>query len=80
LGLELLPAALGLVLLLAMAGLQGGLAGASAGLLGLLPAVLVPLVLGRRLGGHSGDTYGACVEWSETGVLLLSAAAGLAAG
>lgn len=80
LGLELLPAALGMALLLAMAGLQGGLAGASAGLLGLLPAVLVPLVLGRRLGGHSGDTYGACVEWSETGVLLLSAAAGLAAG
>jgi ribonucleoside-diphosphate reductase alpha chain len=37
-----------------------------------LPALLVPLWFGRRLGGHSGDTYGACVEWSETLALLLS--------
>ena len=35
-------------------------------------ALLVPLWFGRRLGGHSGDTYGACVEWSETLALLLS--------
>jgi len=27
--------------------------------------------LGRRLGGHSGDTYGACVEWSDALALLL---------
>lgn len=40
-------------------------------LLGLVPAVLVPLWLGRRLGGHSGDSYGACVEWSEALALLL---------
>ena len=39
--------------------------------LGLLPAVLVPLWLGRRLGGHSGDSYGACVEWTEALALLL---------
>jgi adenosylcobinamide-GDP ribazoletransferase len=41
----------------------------------------VPLWLGRRLGGHSGDSYGACVEWSETLALLLMglAATGLAA-
>jgi len=26
----------------------------------------VPLWLGRRLGGHSGDSYGACVEWTDT--------------
>lgn len=40
-------------------------------LLGLVPAVLVPFWLGRRLGGHSGDSYGACVEWSEALALLL---------
>jgi adenosylcobinamide-GDP ribazoletransferase len=40
---------------------------------GLLPALLVPLWLGRRLGGHSGDSYGASVEWTEALALLLSA-------
>jgi ATP-dependent DNA helicase RecG len=44
-----------------------------AGLAGLLPALLVPLWLGRRLGGHSGDSYGACVEWAETLALLVAA-------
>ena len=42
-------------------------------LAGLVPALLVPLALGRRLGGHSGDSYGACVEWAEALALLLSA-------
>ena len=49
-----------------------------AGLAGLLPALLVPLWLGRRLGGHSGDSYGACVEWVEALALLVSAALSLA--
>jgi len=40
--------------------------------IGIVPALLVPLWFGRRLGGHSGDTYGACVEWVETLALLLS--------
>ena len=44
-------------------------------LLGGLPAVGVPLWLGRRLGGHSGDSYGACVEWSDSLALLLMALA-----
>jgi adenosylcobinamide-GDP ribazoletransferase len=44
------------------------------GVAGLLPALLVPVWLGRRLGGHSGDTYGACVEWVEAMALLISAA------
>jgi adenosylcobinamide-GDP ribazoletransferase len=44
------------------------------GLVGLGPALLVPHWLGRRFGGHSGDTYGACVEWVEALGLLLSAA------
>ncbi|MFO7630492.1 MAG: adenosylcobinamide-GDP ribazoletransferase [Prochlorococcaceae cyanobacterium] len=43
------------------------------GLLAAVPALLVPLWLGRRLGGHSGDSYGACVEWSEALGLLLIA-------
>jgi adenosylcobinamide-GDP ribazoletransferase len=47
---------------------------------GLLPALAVPLWLGRRLGGHSGDSYGACVEWSETLGLLLAAALSLGLG
>jgi len=42
-------------------------------LLPALPAVAVPLWLGRRLGGHSGDSYGACVEWSQAVGLLLCA-------
>jgi adenosylcobinamide-GDP ribazoletransferase len=41
------------------------------GLVGLLPAWFVPRWLGHRLGGHSGDSYGACVEWTETLALLL---------
>ena len=28
-------------------------------------------LLGRRLGGHSGDSYGACVEWTASWSLLL---------
>jgi adenosylcobinamide-GDP ribazoletransferase len=46
-------------------------------LLGAPPALLVPLLLGRRLGGHSGDSYGACVEGSESLGLLLMAAGSL---
>jgi adenosylcobinamide-GDP ribazoletransferase len=41
------------------------------GWIGLVPALLVPWRLGRRLGGHSGDSYGACVEWSASWSLLL---------
>jgi adenosylcobinamide-GDP ribazoletransferase len=43
-------------------------------LAGPLPVLLVPWWLGRRLGGHSGDSYGACVEWTEALTLLLTAA------
>jgi adenosylcobinamide-GDP ribazoletransferase len=34
-------------------------------------AVLVGYYFDRRLGGHTGDTYGAVVEWSETLLLCL---------
>ena len=43
------------------------------GWLGVIPASLVPWSLGRRLGGHSGDSYGACVEWTTSWTLLLLA-------
>jgi adenosylcobinamide-GDP ribazoletransferase len=46
---------------------------------GVAPALAVPLWLGRRLGGHSGDSYGACVEWSAALALMLSAATRLLA-
>ena len=66
---ELVPAAV-LVALLAVLCLGSQTsaertAGLAAGLSGLAPAILVPLELGRRLGGHTGDSYGACVEWAE---------------
>jgi adenosylcobinamide-GDP ribazoletransferase len=71
---ELLPAAV----LLAGAGatLLAGGAGTVllAGAAGAIPAVAVPLWLGRRLGSHSGDSYGACVEWTESLTLLLAGA------
>jgi adenosylcobinamide-GDP ribazoletransferase len=76
LAVELRPA---LPLLLALGLLTWSLRGPGAlgldrALIGLLPALVVPLALGRRLGGHSGDSYGACVEWSESLALLLMAA------
>ena len=64
------PALLALILLLMLMAPGGGWSMAA---LAALPALLVPLGLGRRLGGHSGDTYGACVEWSEALALLLIA-------
>ena len=83
LGRELLPAVLLLVLLAAVA--LGHPQLLVLLLLPALPTLLLPVALGRRLGGHSGDSYGACVEWSgAVGVLLcgsvLSAAARWAAG
>lgn len=77
---ELLPTALVLVGLLALVQARRGAPGLLVGVLGVLPALLVPNWLGRRLGGHTGDSYGACVEWSETFTLLLLAALRMAAG
>jgi adenosylcobinamide-GDP ribazoletransferase len=77
LGRELRPA---LVLLVPLTLVASSMGWPWQGLLGLLPAWLVPLGLGRRLGGHSGDSYGACVEWVESLTLLLLAMAALLAG
>ncbi len=41
--------------------------------IGILPAVLIPDLLGRRLGGHTGDTYGASLVCVETFMLLILA-------
>jgi adenosylcobinamide-GDP ribazoletransferase len=73
---ELLPVLLALLVLgvvLRAAGVQApnGVAFGFLGAVAVVPVVLVPLWLGRRLGGHSGDSYGACVEWSEALALLL---------
>ena len=73
---ELAPGLLLVVLLSALAAAVAASPWAWLGWLGAMPAVLVPLQLGRRLGGHSGDSYGACVEWSVSwGLLLMGLAA-----
>lgn len=41
--------------------------------LGLAAALLMVECLGKRLGGHTGDTYGACLVWGETFTLFSSA-------
>jgi adenosylcobinamide-GDP ribazoletransferase len=39
---------------------------------GISIAISIGFWLDRRLGGHTGDTYGAIVEWTEVGILLLA--------
>ncbi|TVQ19445.1 MAG: adenosylcobinamide-GDP ribazoletransferase [Leptolyngbya sp. DLM2.Bin15] len=75
-GWDLLP---GLLLLLGVCALPLG-SGNSAWpltLLALTGGAIAPLVaygFGRQLGGHTGDSYGAVVEWTETLILLVFAA------
>ncbi len=38
--------------------------------LGMAFALVTPAWFNRRLGGHTGDTYGAVVEWTEVLVLI----------
>lgn len=77
--LDLLP---GVFLLLALSGVQVFLEGdrflVAAGMAtgGAAIAILTGAWLNRQLGGHTGDTYGAVVEWTEA--LLLCLIAGLA--
>jgi len=41
--------------------------------IGIFPALIIPGLLGRKLRGHSGDTYGASLVLVETFMLLLLA-------
>ena len=65
-GWDLLP-------LLPLLALLLPLAGALSLVIGTLVALLVPEWLGRRLGGHTGDSYGATVVLTEAFILLVSA-------
>jgi adenosylcobinamide-GDP ribazoletransferase len=73
-GWDILP---GLVLLLGLALLpleldpMWGWQQVALGMSGGAIASLTALYFGQRLGGHTGDTYGAVVEWSEALILLL---------
>ena len=74
---ELRPTALLLLVLMAATLAWAGAVGpwlVLAGGAGVVPALAVPMWLGRRLGGHSGDSYGACVEWTDAAALLSAAA------
>jgi adenosylcobinamide-GDP ribazoletransferase len=72
--LELLP---GFLLLLGVSGVLIGLApdrwlvGAGMALGGSAIAILSGAWLNFKLGGHTGDTYGAVVEWTEAFLLCL---------
>ena len=74
--LDWVPAMILIVLLLLSAALtEFGLALSVSLVLtvGLGAGWLVVECFGRRLGGHTGDTYGACLVWGETFTLLSSA-------
>jgi adenosylcobinamide-GDP ribazoletransferase len=83
LGRELLPAALaapGALAALLCSWPSAPVLALGAAALALVPVAAVPNWLGRKLGGHSGDSYGACVEWSEAlGLLLMGLVARAAA-
>jgi adenosylcobinamide-GDP ribazoletransferase len=65
-----------LLLVVSLSGLYGvlrpesWLAAAGLGLCGGAIAILTGAWFNRQLGGHTGDTYGAVVEWTETLLLL----------
>jgi len=40
-------------------------------LIGILPAFIIPELLGRKLGGHCGDSYGASLVLTETFILMI---------
>ena len=70
---QTLPWALGLTAMTAVAVTPGWITwrlGVLALGIGMGSACLVAAWLNRRLGGHTGDTYGAVVEWVETAVLV----------
>ena len=71
---EARPALLVMVLAVVVAAAVGqGLLLSGLLLVGLASGAVVAEGLGRRLGGHTGDSYGACVVWTETLTLVLLA-------
>tara|TARA_Y100001968_G_scaffold272812_1_gene265239 strand:+ start:24289 stop:24918 length:630 start_codon:yes stop_codon:yes gene_type:complete len=40
---------------------------------GIIPAIIVPHIIGKKFGGHTGDTYGATVVLVETFILCFFA-------
>lgn len=68
---------LGLVMLLGMTGCQiyvqpqDWLGLSLRSIAGCGVAVLTGYYFDRKLGGHTGDTYGAVVEWTEASILCL---------
>jgi adenosylcobinamide-GDP ribazoletransferase len=50
----------------------GGWAGLVSGLAGMLGGLALASVAARRLGGLTGDVYGATIEWGETLVLVVA--------
>ncbi len=68
-----LPCAVGLIVLTVMGMGLARIAwhyGVVAAAVGIGGSVLLAGWLNRRLGGHTGDTYGAVVEWIEVAVLV----------
>lgn len=61
----------GLVILLLWTALRPTLSGLAVAVIGVFVALGVGYWFARRLGGHTGDTYGAVVEWSEAICLCL---------
>ena len=71
-----LPCAAGLVILTTVAVYVGEIAwqyGIAAIAAGLSSTWIVTSWLNRKLGGHTGDTYGATVEWVEVAILVILA-------
>jgi adenosylcobinamide-GDP ribazoletransferase len=63
---------LGLVLLLLLQGWSLGLTATTTivSLLAILLCLVIPAYFQHQLGGQTGDTYGAIVEWTETLLLI----------
>ncbi len=40
-------------------------------LMGLIPTILIPYLMGRKLNGHSGDSYGSSLVLTETSTMFI---------
>ena len=70
---QTLPCGMGLVIVTALVIFWGWIPwgyGTASIAVGMSASLLLAAWLNRRLGGHTGDTYGAVVEWVEVAVLI----------